>query len=370
MNLFRRGPKIRHNSWPISSAVREGLMNFATGRFRTLAIVGLSAGLATSVVVTEGTVVSAIVDDQRAFFAAGGNVIIARGNIDPRACQSLTALTEVLGATASTRLATPIDLNVLGERSTLSLYTVGVTSLAPLLDGQWPLGREVVASKADARDRDFMVSRRLALARDVGDAPFLTISGVADFSRLGTEFDAGVAQLVPTLDTAEQCIVESTPQTVSILERALPALVTHGSEVIEVRRRVPSSRFGRDHPEDYRRRPTRLSWLPAGAAVGLMWIAVLATRRAERGLYASLGAPSVTITLVYLVEYLAQLTAGLLVAVVAAFVWADIVELERSSLRFYGLRPGILVFCVAFALGSLATVIGPRVSVAELVKDR
>ena len=330
--------------------------------FGALAIAGVG--------IAETQTVARIVTAQQELIAAGGNVIIARGAVDAIACDALTQFDEVIGATAAFREPQAARLGMAGERLSLTHLTTGVSAIVALSEGRWPIDGEVVAAEDTAEDRDYVTGRRFIIATPGKEPAVLVVSGVADLSRLGEEFSSGVA--VPTSpDTrANACIIETTTPAASTFEPILAAQVSGPNELVHVTRRIPSSEFRRDYTTDYATRSTRVLWLPVGLAIALFWSALLATRRSERGLYASNGASAATITVIYLSELLISVTGSVALASLISILWAGNSLQQLRDLTEYGARPGALATLVVIATGTFATATAPRKPISEIIKDR
>lgn len=345
----------------------EGLANFAASRLRTVSMLAIMVLAIGGTAVSEAITIDRIVEDQQRYIAAGGNIILARGDIDVAACLDLTHLEHVIAAAAVRREPESLKLGLPGERAALVTATASVAGLVPLASGQWPVADELIATADAAGERDLTMGRNIAV-----DGRTITISGVGQTSRLGADFSSGLVAFGPPTITYDTCIIETTTNATEVFERILEGLVARPGATLDTQRRVPQAEFGVDHPADYRERPTRLTWIPAGLAISLFWTVILTARRSERGLYASVGASTSTTTLIYLAEFTAALAVSVVLAGAAAVFFAQVAStsLNASDFLHYGVGPGAKVVAMAAGASLVVTAVAPRKPISELVKDR
>lgn len=363
----RRPARFRRVPWDLTTCVAEGAANFRAGRGRSITVVAVVVLAVCGVALGETATVDRIVEDQRRFIAAGGNVVLARGDIDPRSCAALTAHDTVVASAAVRRLPEALQGGLPGQRIPLVVTTAGVVGLAPLVDGTWPVSGELAASTGAAESDDLGTGRLVALGQQT-----YRVAGVVEMGRIGEDFDSGLVALGWTGQQSDVCVAEATTPATTTLESTLGALVTRAGSTVDVARRIPETAFGVDHPAAYENRSTRLLWLPVGGAVGLLWAAVMTARRSERGLYSSVGADGATTSAIYLVEFGLAVASGVAIALVASVVAVEVglPDVTSSELARYGTAPGVRVAATALLVGVLVSTTGPREPISELVKDR
>ncbi len=278
--------------------VAEGWRNVVAAPFLHGALTVVVTLLVTSAGVADLAVVHRIVADERAYLAAGGDLLRASvrdGSLAADACAAVTALDGVLASSAvSVR-----QVRVVGRpehTQTVLLATPGLERMvgAPTLGPDEVLVSQVVADRWGWRAGTPVRLVPHSTGPTVWDVPErgLAVGGVADLSRFGDAASSAVVVPSAPSGAADECVVQTSAAARDDVAAALPALLGDGTAgAVEVQRPLDGGAFGPDAALEFARRPTRLAGLAAGAVAGVLLAVVAWTRRQRSALYATLGMP-------------------------------------------------------------------------------
>lgn len=320
-------------------ALGEGWSNARASRLLGLIIAVLSAAVLGGIAVADALTVADLVTDERAWNAAGGQVLAVTNEtgVPGYACEHLNGAPGVRAA---------VGLVHLNQRAALAnapesnLAVTGFTAgLAGFLTSPLPLDG-VVMNKTTAADFGLTSGQRLgvslAVPSDANPAPDPTkpivadatgrratpgsrVLTVTDLTILGEDYAAGVALPIAASGAVDTCMVWAEFGAKDTLMASLPGLLPGaGDKPTVVADRLVTGQFTRDYHAEYLVRSWRWVPLAGGAALGLIWILIRWIRRSEDGLYQSLGAPRPHRALTRLTEWTLYSLVGAAVAALGA----------------------------------------------------
>lgn len=370
----------RSARWKVAVATGEGLRNWRNGRWLTiLATVFIVAAVAVPAIV-DGLSISRLVDDERAWEAAGGRMLVVTndttGGIDRAACESAARVDGIAASASLTRLTVRAGVpNAPDAKLPLAAVSEGI---GPLLGLKPSAGGAILPH--DIADRiGIQVGGSVRLTaevdpKDPGGASLLpdgpiTVGAVADTSVLGADY--AYAVLLPTSASglAAMCIVEAQPGEVASVRAVLPTLLSTAGQDSVVADRLIGGEYARDFSAEYATRGLKQSpWL-VGAAISLLWLLLVWMRRGRDGLYATLGADRPTRTIIRMTEGLTLIGTSALMGVVALSAVLALATAHPGAVVHDMIRHLTIVTSVA-VLGVLVSTLLPLRSPLAALKDR
>jgi hypothetical protein len=170
---------------------------------------------------------------------------------------------------------------------------------------------------------------------------------------------------------ADTCFVETRPGSEAAVRSSVATLLgsSDRESSVLVGDRLMNGRFARDYVAEYRTRTLRSGPWAGGVALGVLWVLLRWLRRADDGLYASLGATWWDRMIIRQAEWLACLVVGCAgsLAVLAAVV-ARLGDDHWVAVT-HGLRFVVMASLCASAI-SLASALVPLRSPMSALKDR
>lgn len=313
----------------------EGWRNAWAGRAASAVLVALVAATFALVAVADARAVQGLVADERSWVEAGGRVLVAENEsgLPVIACDALNRVPGVQGAVAVTRMAYRVGLSSAPEAN---LGLVGVTpGLSRLLGAPYDAGAVLVAPELAEeyglrdRARTALIPRSLATQ----EGPSARVEGsvlpddslysirLAPLALLGDAYSSSVLIPMPTSGTADACFVAAEPGSLAALREALPALLPAGGDKpTVVGDRLISGSFVHDYPAEYLARALRWAPVAAGLLIGLIWLLFRWVRRAQDGLYSTLGFRAGHRAVIQLAEWATLLAAGVALAATVAIL--------------------------------------------------
>lgn len=372
--------------WRIRVALGEGLRNWAYGRWVT-AIVTLVAVVSVAAPATVDSIqVAKIAAAEQAWLKAGGRVLIAsneKEGVSMEACETLGGIDGVEGAVAVTRQRGMAGTSA-APGATVSVTTVTAGISRFLRVDSIGDGAIIAASVEGAVGSGSWIELRPDLRASQGDQPEsvtesqaripaepVRVAMVSDLSILGDANAYGVLLPVAASGRADACFVRADAGYVEPLRKALPALLGRTAEnaptiVVD---RLSGGAFARNYVTEFRQRTSAALAYLAGFALGVFWLMVRWMRRSQDGLYATLGADSVTKAVIRSTEWLVVILIGLFLGYVSSG-W--IVVASGYSIREatpFMLRSMIVTASVASAVGTLWFLV-PHSDPLAALKDR
>jgi len=298
--------------WLRSEAAGEGLRSVWYGRGIAVALLLSATWGAIVPAVLDAVMVQALVDDERAWVAAGGRVLVAThassDGVDRRRCEQLGNLEGVIAVGSLSRSEGTV------RTTSAPSDNVALVSLTPgawqLLGGvgarRSPLAADVgvLAARAERwglRDGSYIVlSETEGLApgsvrgdRGLGasDAPGVTDPlrvFVVPSGLIGEEFSGLFLRVAPE-GGADACYVALGARYYEPMREALPAILASEGEPAQVAERLHRGAFFEDYASRYEARATRWGAAGAGVVIGAVWLFVGWARRSVRALYVTLG---------------------------------------------------------------------------------
>jgi len=318
---------MRQSRWPLRLSVREGVATARTGRWTSLLVI-VAVSLAVATGAADAVGVSRLVDEERAWVAAGGHVLVVTGSasaeeraaVPAARCEQLTSLDGVEAAFALRHATSTAALaHTPGGRVSLYEVSPGVMQflgLEPALEGV------IVASATFAERsavRDGETSRLLLEGRDdVGPVVVRT----ADTTPLGDHLDG--ALLAPTLLTgaADLCFVRADAARHGSVRAALPALLAADGAPAAIDERLAERRFTADLAQRFEDRPLRWLWVACAVLLGLLWAMLQWSRRSHTAIYSTFGMPTASRLVMQVTEWGVLAGLGGLVGAGTGTVWA------------------------------------------------
>ncbi|WP_149203563.1 hypothetical protein [Actinotalea subterranea] len=383
------GSTDRRPGWRLRVAIDEGLRNWRCGRWLTALLAVLLVAGFTVPAVADTLQVSRMVEDERAWEAAGGRLLVATNEAAgvPRlACERLTDLAGVEASASLTRLVRPAALvTAPGAAIPVVAATEGVADLL----GIGPVGSGAVLATDLGQTLRLRPGDTLALTpadegpgspagpdpggRSDGSralpAGVLTVAAVTDLSLLGEQRSGGMLLTVAAEGTADACFVRLAPGYVEAARAALPAVLQADGTPAVVTDRLLGGEFARDYAAEYDGRGLRNAPWAIGLAAAMLWLLVRWVRRGQEGLYATLGARWPVRTTMRLVEWCALVGTVALAAVV----------LSGAILLLSGVEPAItvphvlrfvLVATLSSTAGAALVALVPLQPALAVLKDR
>ncbi len=383
----------RRSGWSLLTAADEGVRAWRHGRWLTWILGVLLAALFGVPSVVDAMQVDHLVQDERAWVAAGGRVFVVTndqaGGVSRATCEALVSLSGVDAAASLTRLADRVGLAQAPDAN-LPIVAAG-EGIARLVNAP-PLGGGVLLPSSIAGELHVHRGASLALVPAVGgsgntvegsaagpeavadsdrDVPAesLSVAAVADLSLLGDVFSSAVVVPVSATGLASTCFVRVGAGYVESYRAALPALLATDGFGAVVGDRLVAGSFSRNYSAEYRDRPLRNAPWAAGAVAAILWILVRWIRRGQDGLYATLGADWATRTVLRGVEWICTLLASQVVAAVG--VIATLLALDADLHAVTGLVIRFAAISAATAtVGAVAGTLVPLRSPLAALKDR
>ena len=374
--------------WGLRVVIDEGLRSWRAGRWLTGILSVLLVLGFTVPAVADTLQVSRMADDERAWEAAGGRLLVATNESSgvPRlACERLADVAGVEASASLTRLARPASLVTAPGAA---IPVVAVSEGAAELLGLDPIGSGVVLASEVAETLRLRAGDTIALAatenqagsisqgppRAVDGSPelpagVLTVASVADLSLLGEQRSGGMLMAVPAQGAADACFVRLAPGHVEAARQALPALLQTDGTPAVVADRLVGGAFSRAYAAEYHARGLRSAPWAIGLAAALLWLLVRWVRRGQEGLLATLGARWPARTTMRLVEWSAMIGT---VAVVS-------VLLSSAALLALGVEPGValphvlrfvLIATLSSTAGAALVALVPLQPALAVLKDR
>jgi len=367
-------PPSRGARWDWRRSSLEALRNVVAAPvlfgILTASVAGVTAGAA---VLDEATV-AGIVHDEHTFLVAGGDILHAStdsGVIDAGACESAGRLPGVEVAAALDQR----QARVAGRSEYTQTVLVGTAGIERVF-GAAPLGAgESLVAKQVAERWSWSPGTIFGLQPDPTDqsrwtppSGTLRVAATPSFERLGDTASTAVLVVSP-LRTADECVVQASPNEIDAVAAALPALLTETSgKAVTVRRQVSAGRFGPHAAHDFAVRPTRSAGLMAGAVTGLLMAFFIWSRRQRTALYATLGVRRSHGVVIRFTEAATPLLTGAAWgALVAALAGVGLGLAPPTSLGF-ALRHTAAAICVALSVTLLTSLWRPPVLAA--LKER
>ncbi len=342
--------------WRLGSIGQEALLNSVADWSRSLVLVALLAAVMVVPAVGEAEAVDANLELVARIEEAGGNVLVAspaesgdgQAALDPNVCE---ALRESPSVVAGGPVGNPSNRPVSG----LSIQEATVALVSPgALDVMWPSHEwtgalDLVVPLEFATARGLYPGSRIHL----GDRT-ATVSAVFDASdRLPNGGTTLLEVVSMSHEPAAECLIETTWESRSTLAGSLVALLSHGGASAQVLPLRSGGTFSRNPYEEHTERWSRIAWIWASAAAGLLLLLVNLGRRAHIGLYRSLRMSRAEAAMLVSLEALVAVSAGLSVAVVGLALWSHVDGLSTTAFA-YGLR-GAALTAAATILATAAT---------------
>jgi len=342
--------------------------------------------------VLDAVTVQELVDEERAWVAAGGRVLIASqarsGGVDRRRCEQLGSLEGVDAAGSLSRSERAVQTTMAPSDN------VALVSLSPgawgLLGGRgaWlsPLTGDVGvpltrAERWGLRDGSHIVVGGTndlatgAVSSDRQPAPG-SAEGAGDPLRvlvvrselIGEEFSGLLVRVAP-VGAADACYVALSARQYAPMRDALAAVLESEGEPAQVADRLHRGAFFEDYASRYEARATRWGAAGAGVLVGAVWLFAGWATRGVRALYVTLGFGRRELM------YLQGAEWAFVAAIAAAVGWGAAVLIASTlGVPFADIAPsaarsiaGTLLVASAFVCVGILT---PVRSVVEDLKDR
>lgn len=378
------------------------------GRWLSVLLVALfSAGLA-AVAITDAVQVQRLVDDERAWVAAGGRMLVATndaGGVPAAACEDLRNHPGVLAAAAVSRLDEPVALGIAPQGAVAAVTaTEGAAALLGL-DGfvggvvlpetiadttGLPVGSHLLLAPAPSTDGltlatppgggpatgqgDGSGAAQPPGAQDVGppallDAQPLQVVDVADLSLLGEERSSGILLPVAAAGVADACFVNTRPGHVDAAREALPAMLATSGTPAVVADRLVGGQLARDYAQEHDQRASRQAPWALAVGLGVLWLLVRWLRRGHDGLYATLGAGPTVRTVIRMTEWTLLVLLSVTLAGIAVTIASATLGLDAAVAGPHAARATIITVGVATAIAALAAAV-PLRSPLDALKDR
>jgi hypothetical protein len=365
----------------------EAVANVATGASRTFLLVALATAMLGVSLLVDAREVQTIRRREAELLRAGGSsfVVESSGNVDQEACDGLGAARSVIAA-GSFRPSDDIrTVEVQGQESVSVWYSSpgGLQALASL--GALNIPQQTPEATVARIWSTAALSESVGLSTTRGPFPIEASSisyrviGLIELSSIvpratGSAIlveSAGAAS-APHRPWADFCLVIARPghtETAKALAAVVAPLASMEDRTFSDL--VFQSSLAFDPISEMTERPSRWAWLAGAVTLPMLWSAILITRRAETGLYLSVGLARSEILRLRLVEgliLLASVLAGTLLMIVS-------VATADAAARPL-LQPVLLPQIVASSgLSGLLVVVVASLSVvsgtgAELVRDR
>ncbi|MGE0598905.1 MAG: hypothetical protein AB7J35_03655 [Dehalococcoidia bacterium] len=356
-------------SWRIASLLHEGLANLEANLFRSLAMLGLCAasfgGLA-FLELRQGMELTQFVRDYREGGAYVAIASVPGGGVSGSRCESLnnTAGVVAAGAWRGTGQDTfPMAPGVLFQAADVTGGLLRVWDTRHLLG----TGVGLVVGPAMASE----LGLRAGLIATFDDGEPVRVSAVGDFARRNPQAARWALSPVSPAGTFDECWVEFEPGAYEAGRDSLAARFAEGSADPAVRPYRRSDEFTRDPAAEWDSRPQKRGWIAAPLA--LFGLALVAGwfRRAEAGLYLSMGTRRAQLAMMAAAEYWPLVLAGWSLGfsyAVAIQTWRD-TDPTGDVLWHAALTSGSAAL-VTLALLPWSAAIVARGSIASLLKDR
>lgn len=370
-------------------ALGEGWRNAGASRLLGLLIAVLSAAVFGGIAVADALTVADLVTDERAWVAAGGQVLAVTNEtgVPGYACEHLNGAPGVRAAVGLVHLN---QRAALANAPEANLAVTGFTSgLAGFLTSPLPLDGVVMNTTA-AADFGLASGQRLGLSLAdpsdsnpepdptkpiVADAagrratPGTRVLTVTDLTILGDAYAAGVALPIAASGTVDTCMVWAEFGAKDTLMASLPGLLPGaGDKPTVVADRLVTGQFTRDYHAEYLARSWRWVPLAGGVALGLIWILIRWVRRSEDGLYQSLGAARPHRALVRLTEWTLYSVVGAAIAALAADLALALLR-PAAGMQTHLIRSIALGLAASVATAALAGLLPAR-NPLDALKDR
>ncbi len=377
----------RDGGWRLSTTVNEGLTNWFAGRFAVWLVSGAFVAAGASIAVADTTQTVNLATHQRMFIAAGGDLLVASNKdagVSMTACEELNRLSAVNAAAALTPQAEPVGLAA--EPDADLLVTTSTAGIARLLD-RAELGATTLVDPETARELGlttggwvaFRSPRYLpgegpvdpsASSAELPEAP-MRIAVDHGLSILGSDLGSGAIVPTSAARQADYCIVRASGGNREAVRDALPALLAdHNRQTpTVVADQLVTGQFAADYPDQYTHRLTRFAPWAVGWLLGLLWWLLAVVRRSQDALYATLGAPYATRSVIRATELIGHVAFACVVATplaVAVCFWLQ----APPSIVWPSVIGNIgATEFTALLVGAFATLVPVRSPLAAL-KDR
>ncbi len=371
--------------WRGRVILREGLNSISSGGAVSAALIAGSSLIVGAGALADTLVVSSISTAETQWYREGGTVLIASipdSTIDSMACESLNTIDGVDSAFGDSRLPEPlsatsapgVQFSVVGATSgvydffeldrptaIVSAYIQGAIGDGPSLELQRASPTD--ASNAEGGDRQpkdvALTTSALGLHRSVS---------LADLSILGDEYSGTVIVPMPLGGSVEHCFVRSEAWATDYIRSIASATLGDGASHVVISDRYISGRYTRDFSQELSDRATRELPLAGGAVVGFLWLAVCWFRRAEDGLYETLGLSVGRRLLLRAFEWAVTLMLSATLTWVLVLGAASLITLDPRMLAVTG-----RALAASYAIALLMTLPSfglPRRDVLKTLKDR
>lgn len=375
--------------WPRNISIGEGFKNWTHGRWLSMGLSVLT-GLAVLVpLCAELGYLERVLTDEQAWLDAGGSVLVARNEsgISKDACERLNAVQGVRGAGAvslagAVRLTIqpeePVSLiavtpglrRVTGTRgepggATLSSVLANEVGLRPDSLVAMNLASTTVSGGEEQRPQT-RTSRPVILP-----ALPIKVTAIDDLRVLAEEHQDGLLVEDVTGGYGDVCYVATNLNSREAVRDALPALLTPTSSATPtiVADRLVGGRFVRDYYGLWHDRATARSPWALGILAGCLWVLIRWIRRADDGLYESIGATRSTRVYIRTTEWFVLLVAGTLPALLTATGYGVAIGLGVTTTVAQVVPFGSIFAIAATSIHVLWTAAVPTPTLAQL-KDR
>lgn len=302
--------------WRLAALTGEAARNLVAAWPVTLAVSLITSGTMFALAWTEYSTTSGILDYQRAFLAAGGNVLVAedQNQLQVSQCSALVRHEEVeVSGALETGMA--VDTNVapgtLFQTATVTSGTLTVMSGGSKTASD--LGDRVAVGNNTARELGLANGSWLG----VNQHPTKRVV-VVDVEARNPNATRWIFRTIPPSGRASSCWVEFSAWAAPYGEAMLGHWLGDSDSELAIEPLVSLNEFARDPQVELRERPQANSWVVVGMMLTtFVWVA-LWYRRSEFGLYRVLGTTRTQML------YMAQLETFLLVGLsgLAGHLWA------------------------------------------------
>ena len=363
---WQGGGRVR---WRIGSLVVEGVANLWANGFRSLAMLGLCAaafgGLA-FLELRQGTELTQFVQNYREGGAYVAIVSVPGGGVSGARCESLNGTEGVVAAGAwrgAGQDTFPMAPGVLFQAADVTGGLLRVWDPRHVLGA----GAGLVVGPAMAKE----LGQRPGLIASFDDGEPVWVSAVGEFGRRNPQAARWALSPVSPAGTFDECWVEFEPGTYEAGRDALAARFAQGSTEPVVRPYRRSDEFTRDPAAEWASRPQRNGWVAAplvlfGLALVAGWF-----RRAEAGLYLSMGTRRAQLAIMAAAEYWPLVLAGWSLG----FSYAVAIQSSHDTaptgdVLWHAAQTSGSAALVTLALLPWSAAVVARGSIASLLKDR
>lgn len=356
-------------SWRIASLIREGLANLAANPFRSLAMLALCAaafgGLA-FLELRQGTELTQFVRDYREGGAYVAIASVPGGGVSGTRCESLNGESGIVAAGAwhGTGQSTfPTAPGVLFQAANVTGGILRVWDTRHALG----TGEGLVIGPAMASELGL---RQGLIATFASNEP-VRVSAVGDFSRRNPQVARWALSPVSPAGQFDECWVEFEPGAYEAGRDALAARFAEGSADPAVRPYRRSDEFTRDPAAEWASRPQKRGWVAAPFALFGLALVAAWFRRAEAGLYLSMGTRRAQLAIMAAAEHWPLVAAGWSLGFSYAVAIQSRGGAEPSlNIVWHAVLTSGSAALVTLALLPWSAALVARGSIASLLKDR